>query len=79
MRGRDLLRNTAPTGKPAFAPAQLLVDIPQPWEARGFSPVDWDQDGDQDVVVNVSRDWERTGGAWTCESRLWLYRRGGRE
>jgi hypothetical protein len=65
-------RNTAPKGEPKFAAGARLVTIPAPWELNAFAVVD------RELVVSVSKDWERkTGGGRAVDSKLWRYRRRG--
>ena len=63
-------RNTAPKGEPKFGEGTRLVTIPEPWGLHALAVAD------RDLVVSVSRDWERKkGGGWTADSKLWRYRR----
>jgi hypothetical protein len=69
-------RNAARRGGPRFEAPVKLLSVPEPWEFNGFAVVPRGRPGRQDLVVGLTRNWDRkpdTG--WTVDSQLWLYRR----
>jgi hypothetical protein len=66
------LRNLSDRGPPRFAKAAHLLDLPAPWGLDALTAVKWGGDVLPSLVVSVSRDWRREGGA---ANELWLYRR----
>jgi hypothetical protein len=73
-------RNTARRGEPKFEPPVRLLAAPAQaggWQFDGYAVLDRGRNGRPDIVVSVSKDWDRKPeGGWTNDSRLWLYRRG---
>lgn len=67
-------RNTSDKGPPKFAEAAHLLDIPEPWELRALTVVDWGGVGRPSLVVSVSTGYKREEGG-PVSSELWLYRR----
>lgn len=72
----DWYRNTAAAGEPKFAPPVRLVTVPTPWEVNGLAVVRGDPHGRPDLVVSVTKNWQRRPDhGWTVDSQLWRYRR----
>jgi hypothetical protein len=72
------LRNTSDAGPLRFAEPSHLLDIPEPWDLRALTTVDWGHEGHPSLVVSVSKGStlsERAQGWWPVASELWLYRR----
>lgn len=70
-------RNTARRGVPRFDPPVKLLSIPEPWEVNGMAVVPRGRAGHQDLVVSLTKNWDRKPDrGWTCDAQLWLYRRG---
>jgi hypothetical protein len=70
-------RNAAARGVPRFGPPARVLSVPEPWEVNGFAVLDRGRAGRQDLVVSLTRGWDRKpDGGWTCHAQLWLYRRG---
>jgi hypothetical protein len=76
-RGRGSVywfRNTTDTGPPKFAEAAHLLDIPEAWELRTLTAVDWGEDGSPSLVVSVTKGYRRDTAS-PVSSELWLYQR----
>jgi len=72
-------RNASRDKQPRFERPVKLLPVPaqtEGWHYDAFAPVDRGSAGRQDLVVSVSKDWNRkTKGGWTNKSELVLYRR----
>jgi hypothetical protein len=75
------LRNVSPRGEPKFEPPVRLLTAPAQsmgWQFDGYAVVDRGRAGRQDLVVSVSKNWQRNPkGGWSNNSQLLLYRRKG--
>jgi hypothetical protein len=72
------LRNTSKAGEPKFESPTRLLTVSDPWEVNGIAVAHRGRSGRPDIVVSVTRGWQRKKeGGWTVDSRLWLYRRRG--
>lgn len=69
--GIGWLQNTTTSGEPVFADEERLISLPKPWRLIAFALVDWDTDGDVDVVLSVSKGSRKDGYV----RQLWLYKK----